>query len=84
VDRNELLGIMRGYFEGKSSPEVLADFAAVSPRSLLKESLDVVEFVLHLEDELGREIDLARLGGALQHESFGALAAEASGWLAEE
>jgi len=80
VDANAIVDRMRAFFEGKQPPEVLAGFSELTPRALLKESLDVVDFVVYLEEELERDIDLSRLGEAIVSKTFGELA----GMLAEE
>ena len=80
MDANSLLGLMRSYFEGKQPPEVLETLSEQSPRALLKESLDIVEFICFLEDELQRDFDLAKLGSLL-NKNFGELAVEVSGQL---
>lgn len=84
MEPSALLELMKGYFVEKKYPEaVIENFPALHPRELLKESLDVVEFLVYLEEELGREIDTNDLGEALQNKNFGELAAEVSGMLAE-
>jgi acyl carrier protein len=75
---DEILQIMKAHFAGQQPPEVLEHFAEQSPRALLKESLDVVDFVVYLEEQLDREIDLNKVGAALQSHNFGELAAEVS------
>lgn len=82
MEPDAVLALMRGYFDGKQPPEVMATFAAQSPRALLTESLDVVDFVVYLEEELGREIDVNRFGPLLTH-NFGDLSGEVSRLLAE-
>jgi acyl carrier protein len=83
VEPEAILGRMKAYFEGKQPPEVLDTFAEQSPRALLKESLDVVDFVVYLEEELGREIDMNELSQSLLNENFGELAVEVSRMLDE-
>ena len=83
MDPTEVLEMMKAYFKGKQPAEVLDAFVEQSPRALLKESLDVVDFVVYLEEELGREIDINQLGSALLSKNFGDLSAEVSRMLAE-
>ena len=80
---DQILALMKRFFDGKQSPEVMAGFAALKPVALLKESLDVVDFVVFLEEELGREIDMARVGVALGNMTFGELAVEVPRMMAE-
>jgi len=71
-----LLESMRGYFKGKMSAEALANLENESPRTYLKESLEVVDFIVHIEDEIGQEIDITEVGKELLSATFGQLAAE--------
>jgi acyl carrier protein len=83
VEPDTLLQTMRSYFEGKQPPEVIENFGDQQPRALLKESLDLVEFVVYLEEELGREIDMDPLGEALMNKNFRELSVEVSRLMAE-
>lgn len=74
ADRETVLARMRAYFERKQPPDVLASFAQLSPKELLQESLDVVDFILYLEEDLGSEFDVNEMGEALMNRSFGELA----------
>lgn len=78
MDPNAILEVMKGYFAGKAPQETLANFAEISPRELLKESLDVVDFLVYLEEESGKEIDVQALGEALLNMNFRELAEEVS------
>ena len=79
----QILDLMKAYFAGKQAPEVLENFATLTPRAILKESLDVVDFIVYLEEELEREIDITALSGALMNSNFGDLAAQVEETLAE-
>jgi acyl carrier protein len=78
MDPQLILDKMKTYFAGKLSEEELAAFAEQAPRNILKESLDVVDFLVYLEDELGREIDINELGDPILNKNFGELAEEVS------
>ena len=80
---NEILETMKAYFAGKQPAEVMDSFSEQSPRALLQESLDVVDFVVYLEEELGREIDINQLGEAILNKNFGELSHEVSRLLSE-
>ncbi len=84
MEPQAILEIMKSYFEDKQPTEVLDGFEQQSPRALLKESLDVVEFLVHVEEQIGREIDINQIGEAMQNMKFGDLAQEVSRLLAEE
>jgi len=83
LEASAILERMRAYFDGRQPEEVLQGFAGQSPRALLKESLDVVDFIVYLEEELGREIPINQLGEALLNKNFGDLSVEVSKMLAE-
>jgi len=72
----EILETMKAYFAGKQPVEVLESFPQQSPKALLQESLDVVDFVVYLEEELGTEIDINQLGEAIVNKNFGELSVE--------
>ncbi len=84
MDADQILALMKEYFREKQPPEVLAGFAEQTPRDLLKESLDVVDFLVYLEEELDRDIDVNQLGEALLYKNFGDLAGEVARMLDEE
>ena len=82
-----ILGLMKSYFVQRQPPlsaELLEQFPTQSPRELLKESLDVVDFLVYLEEELDRDIDVNQLGEALLYKNFGDLAGEVARMLDEE
>lgn len=81
---DHVLETMKRYFAGKQPPEVLAGFGAQSPRALLKESLDVVDFVVYLEEEFEREINLQELGEAILNKNFRDLSVVVAGLLSQE
>jgi acyl carrier protein len=84
VAPDELLELMKGYFQGKQSRDVMETFSQQMPTDLLKGSLDVVDFVVYLEDKLEVEIDLNALGETLVKQDFGALSREVSRMLADQ
>jgi acyl carrier protein len=84
MDPEAILSLMKAFFEGKQPPEVLEAFPERKIQDLLKESLDIVDFIVYLEEELGRDIDTTRLGTALLNKNFGELSVEVSRMLAEE
>ena len=80
---DEVLNLMKAYFADKQPAEVLDTFAEQRPKALLTQSLDVVDFVVYLEEELDREIDIQQLGEAIISKNFGELSVEVSRILAE-
>ena len=71
-----VLEVMKAFFKDKPTVVPLDDFGSLSPRALLKESLDVIDFIVYLEEELGCEIDTGQIGEALMSKSFAELAVE--------
>ena len=82
MERETVLDKMRAYFERKQSPEVLATFGTQLPKTLLPDSLDVVDFILYVEEATGCEIDINEVGESLMNKNFGELAEEVSRRLA--
>jgi acyl carrier protein len=76
MDEATVLSRMKAHFEHNCPPEVLERFAATPVTELLTESIDVIEFIVYLEDELGSRIDANQVGPALANMTFGELAAE--------
>jgi acyl carrier protein len=74
VDHATVLSKMKTFFEDKEPPEALEHFADVKATDLLTESIDVIEFLMYLEDELHAKIDANQVGPALAHMTFGELA----------
>ena len=83
MDADQLLETMRKFFAEKHTPQELENFAELTPQSLLKESLDVVDFVVYLEEELGVDIDMNALGEALINKNFGELSQVVAGMLSQ-
>ena len=78
---DEVLETMKAYFAGKQPPEVMDRFPTLMPTALLTESLDIIDFVVYLDEAFGKEINLTELGGAITNKTFGQLAEEMSVWL---
>jgi acyl carrier protein len=76
MDQSTVLNQMKTFFVDKCEPEVLERFADTPATELLEESIDVVEFIVYLEDELGSRIDANKVGPALANMTFSQLAAE--------
>jgi acyl carrier protein len=76
MDRDQILSLMKAYFEKDLPPERLAQFATTPATELLEDSVDVMTFVLHLDDELHTEIKLDQVGPRLTAMTFQELAEE--------
>jgi acyl carrier protein len=76
IQREAVLGAMKEF--------ITAHFPGVPPDQIeslcagdvIRQSLELVEFVLHLEERLGVEVNINQLGESLIVENFGALADE--------
>ena len=74
LERETVLAAIAG-FVTEHFPDVLAgQIERLTASQLIHQSLELVEFVLHLEDRLGIEIDINNLGEALITSTFGQLA----------
>lgn len=72
---SDALDTMKRFFtaQGQTPPE---DFEQQKPSEILTESLDVVDFVVFLEEELQVQLDLQKVGESLMGATFGELASE--------
>jgi acyl carrier protein len=74
LDRETVLAAI-AEFVTRHFPEVFAgEIERLTASQLIHQSLELVEFVLHLEDRLGIEININNLGEALITSTFGQLA----------
>ena len=76
MDQATVLSIMKANFEDSASPEKLENFANVKATEMFEESIDVINFLFYLEDELGPKIDASQIGPAMANMTFGQLATE--------
>ena len=76
MDRDAVLSTMKANFEGSVPPEKLEHFAETKAVDLFEESIDVINFLFYLEDELGPKIDASQIGPAMANMTFGELATE--------
>ena len=76
IERKAVLEAMREFF-AENFPNVPRDnIETLRASDVIQQSLDLVEFVLHLEEKLGLEIDINKLGEKLITKTFGELADE--------
>ncbi len=85
MDADKIMALMQKYFSEKRSLDAVENLHTQPVTSLLMDSLDVVDFLMFLEDELQlkTEIDLTQFGPSLMNRNFGELAEEVAKWLAE-
>jgi hypothetical protein len=75
MNEQAILEIMRSYFPGEPAGDP-GTFGEKFPRSMMKESLDVVNFLVFLEDKTGCHIDITEVGPAMLDKNFNQLAAD--------
>ena len=76
VDRKAVLDAI-GEFFAENFPNVPKEkIESLKASEVIQQSLDLVEFVLHLEEKLGIEININTLGEKLVTKTFGELADE--------
>lgn len=74
LDRETVLAAI-AEFVAEHFPDVFAgEIERLTASQVVHQSLELVEFVLHLEDRLGIEININALGEALITSTFGQLA----------
>ena len=85
MDAEKIMALMRKFFSEKKSVESVENLQSQPVTALLSDSLDVVDFLMFLEDELQlkTEIDLTQFGPSLMNRNFGELAGEIAKWLGE-
>jgi acyl carrier protein len=76
VETDAVLQTMRAHFEGNVPEEQLSRFAETKAVDMFEESIDVINFLFYLEDELGPKIDASKIGPAMSNMTFGELAAK--------
>lgn len=76
MDRDAVLSTMKAHFDGSVPPEKLDNFAGTRAVDMFEESIDVINFLFYLEDELGPQIDASQVGPAMANMTFGELATE--------
>jgi acyl carrier protein len=76
MNQAEVLQLMKAHFEGNYEPSELEGFGEKKATDLLTESIDVVEFVMYLEDKLGASVVAPKMGPAMASKTFGELAGE--------
>ena len=76
MDQSTILSVMKANFDGQVPPEKLEHFADTRAADLFEESIDVINFLFYLEDELGPKIDASQVGPAMASMTFGELATE--------
>jgi acyl carrier protein len=76
VERKAVLDAI-GEFFAENFPNVPKEkIESLKASEVIQQSLDLVEFVLHLEEKLGIEININTLGEKLVTKTFGELADE--------
>jgi acyl carrier protein len=76
MDREAIFKVMEKYFADKKPEAVQAPLREQPVTSLLQDSLDLVDFLVFLEEELKLEgeIDVHQFGPSVMNKNFGELA----------
>jgi acyl carrier protein len=74
IDRNGVLRVIREFVQEHSPDTSLDHLEEMSASQVIKQSLELVEFILALEENLGIEINISEIGERLISRSFGSLA----------
>ena len=74
IDRKQVLATMAEYFAENFSSIPQDNFEGMKVSDAIKQSLELVEFVLHLEERLGLEVNINTLGEKLITKTLGELA----------
>jgi acyl carrier protein len=76
IQREAVLAAMKEFIVSQF-PTVPADqIESLCAGDVIRQSLELVEFILHLEERLGMEINITQLGENLIIQNFGQLADE--------
>jgi acyl carrier protein len=76
IDRQAVLDAIREFVTAHFPAITLDRLETLRAGDVIQQSLELVELVLHLEEELGIEININELGENLVVQNFGALADE--------
>ena len=76
IDREQVIEAIAEFIRRESPSFSTQDLEGLKASDVIKQSLELVEFVLHLEEKLGIEININALGEKLINKSFGGLADE--------
>jgi acyl carrier protein len=76
IDRQAVLDAIRGFVTAHFPAITVDRLETLRAGDVIQQSLELVELVLHLEEELGIEININELGENLVVQNFGVLADE--------
>lgn len=76
IDREKVMQAIAEFIREECPTFSAQDLETVKASDVIKQSLELVEFVLHLEEKLGIEININSLGEKLINKNFGGLADE--------
>jgi acyl carrier protein len=76
MGRDEIMSHLRSFFAARLPAEALERFETLKPAHLMASSMEALDLVLHLEEQIGIELGLAEIGPAVASMTFAALADE--------
>jgi acyl carrier protein len=74
MNRTQVLEAIREFVDQQAPEMAGKDIERLRATDVIRQSLELVEFVLHLEERLGIEININELGEDLVVKDFGGLA----------
>src|SRR5689334_8164168 len=74
IDRSRVLSSIRTFLEATHPELALDGLEDLRASDVIRQSVELVEFVLHLEDNLGIEINIGSIGENLVTDTFAQLA----------
>lgn len=81
MQQEQILAIMKAYFADLHGPEALADFETTRAVDIIKDSVDAVTFVMHLNDETGLDIPMAQVAAGFTGQTGASLGHFGSFWV---
>ncbi len=76
MSRRKVLEVIREFVSRQAPEAAEKDIERLRATDVIRQSLELVEFVLHLEERLGIEININEIGEGLVTKDFGGLADE--------
>jgi acyl carrier protein len=76
IDRQLILQAMREFVAEELPDRMPENFESATANEVIRQSLELVEFILFLEEKLGVEVNINQIGDSLITKNFGELAEE--------
>ncbi len=76
MEQEQILSLMKAYFVQEHGPERGDQIETLRASDLIEDSVDAVTFIMYLEDKIGRDIPMAKIGPGLTSLTIPELAGE--------